>query len=64
MKNMIEYAEKNYLIDEINYLIIRFTGTSLTEEEIVKKLNKPLDKLRAERDRKVMMYNMHNIGWN
>jgi hypothetical protein len=64
MKNMIEYAEKNYLIDEINYLIIRFTGTSLTEEQIVKKLNKPLDKLRAERDRKVMMYNMHNIGWN
>ena len=64
MKNMIEYAEKNYLIDEINYLTVRFTGTSLTEEEIVKKLNKPLDKLRAERDRKVMMYNMHNIGWN
>jgi hypothetical protein len=64
MKNMIEYAEKNYLIDEINYLTVRFTGTSLTEEQIVKKLNKPLDKLRAERDRKVMMYNMHNIGWN
>ena len=64
MRNEIEQAERMYLVDEINYLTMRFTGVSLTEDQIQKKLNKPIDKLRQERDNKVIMYNMYNIGWN
>ena len=64
MRNEIEQAERMYIVDEINYLTIRFTGVSLTEDQIQKKLNKPIDKLRQERDNKVIMYNMYNIGWN
>lgn len=64
MRNEIEQAERMYIVDEINYLTMRFTGVSLTEDQIQKKLNKPIDKLRQERDNKVIMYNMYNIGWN
>lgn len=64
MKKVIEHNYRIYLIDKINALLIRFTGNGLNEEELIEKMNTPLEELEKEYNRKVHTHNMYPLGWN
>lgn len=64
MKNLIEENYKAYLIDTIDSLLVRFTGTGLTEEQIIERMHWPLEKLETDRNNLVSIYNMYPLGWN
>ena len=64
MKNLIEENYKAYLIDTIDSLLVRFTGTRLTEEQIIERMHWPLEKLETDRNNLVSIYNMYPLGWN
>lgn len=64
MNKVIEHNYRIYLIDKINALLIRFTGSGLNEEELIEKMNTPLEELEKEYNRKACIHNMYDLGWN
>ena len=64
MKNALEHGLRVYLIDQINSLLIRFTGEGLTNKGIETRMKMPLNELEQEYQSKMFAYNMHELNWN
>ena len=63
-KEVMEKGYRAHLIGTIDDILIRFTGTGLSDKGIAKRMEIPLDELEQEVQNKKLTYCAYNLYWN